>query len=197
MPWTDDEFLDFYNRLPPHELTDVEFKSGLGFGDLRFRATVIKAVLAMSNLPDGGRVLLGPNDDRSSIGWSPAAAKASWSADRLADVLHSHASEAPRISLLPRAIGAEVLLEIDVSPFDLLPTVCKVTYEDILTKGVTYIRPFSGRPRSVAAVDPADVRRLHEAFFARELARLRRMGVDPLPERTSELARRERDFFGA
>jgi len=194
----DGEFREFFDQLPDGETQSVEWKSGRPFSDRAYRCKIVKAIIAMSNLADGGRVLLGPTDgQRSVIAWSDPADIDSWTMDGLGGVLRSYCSEAPRVVLRRRRVEGGDLLEISVSTFDALPTFCVKNSEGpaagILYAGQIYVRA-PGQASSAPAGSQADMRPVFDLHFARAYQRVQGLGV-ARETRVDLFAKRAKEFF--
>lgn len=84
---TDEEFAQVMNLA--HELTGVEFKGPGPSNEKRLFAQVVKAVLGMANRRDGGRVIIGVEDNESAlnpVGLSESHL-ATWHYDEVADLI--------------------------------------------------------------------------------------------------------------
>jgi predicted HTH transcriptional regulator len=167
------------------ETRAVEFKGPGSAGDLQQLATVIRAMLAMSNRRDGGRIiigvaeqdgnthLIGLNDDQL-LSWS--------SHDTIADrvAAYSDPSVDFEIHTFVNEAGESFVL-IEVEEFDSIPVICRKSYGNVLSEGACYVRP-RRKPESVAVRSAADMRDLIELATEKELRRIlattRRAGVE-------------------
>jgi hypothetical protein len=197
--WSNEQFLQFFDTLPMHEQRQVEWKVGKSSQDEKYRLRVVRAVMAMSNLPDGGHLLLGPtNSDRTIIRWESDADRNTWSADQLGGLLERFCTEPPAFIMRERPVDGGVLIHIDVEPFDLFPTACKCSSGDpaqILTAGCVYVRS-AGQSKSVAAVTQGDWRLVMDAYFSLELTRRQGVNRDLAPAApVDRLTTRMKEFF--
>lgn len=181
------ELLELVNR--GHELLGVEFKSAGTFAN-GLRAKAIRAVLALSNLRDGGTLIIGVTEQGVAAVLDPLSAEQAetWSAD---DVL----TQANRYADPPIDLGCEhvqvaggAAVVINVEPFATEPTICSrdchVGGQQILVEGAVYVRSLARRA-SEAVKSAQDMRTLLDMAVERRLARFvataERAGVDLHP----------------
>lgn len=135
-------------------------------------ARVAKTILAMSNLRDGGRIIIGVAEPDSgstewqAIGINPASLK-SFSFDEVADFVRKYAEPYARFALEIIEVDSVNLIVITVEGFREVPVICKASYGNILADGAIYIRPQSGRPRSEILSNYADMRELLDIAIER------------------------------
>jgi len=140
----------------------VEFKAGVSWDTLRI--SIIKTVLAMSNLQYGGLIIVGrPESSNSQDGINPAEL-ATFDLDVMRDQFDSFASPRAVVSIARVKIGTHTYVVIDVAEFEEDIVICKKDQlpELALKKGTVYIRPFHGRPRSVPVSNAEEMRSVIE-----------------------------------
>jgi predicted HTH transcriptional regulator len=141
-------------QLP--ESPSVEFKAGASWQTLKI--AIIKTVLAMSNLPDGGLIVIGlPETEDIDRGVNDEDL-ATFDSDVMLDQIGEYASPRAIVNIAQFGIDGRKYVGIEVSEFEQVPVVCKKGYNTDLRNGGVYIRPFSGRPRSTIIGDAEDMR---------------------------------------
>jgi predicted HTH transcriptional regulator len=156
----------------------------------RSMAKVAKSILAMSNLSDGGHIVIGVQEVSEMEGRYELVGVQSehletYSSDTIADFVRSYAD--PYAKLDSSVVSFEGLdfVVISVSSFDETPVICKRSYANILSEGVIYIRSRSGRPRSEPVTLYADMRKLMDLAVDR--------GVQSFLRRQSRIGAYETD----
>ena len=114
-------------------------------------AKVTKTILAMSNLRDGGHIVIGvdelPNGEYKPTGMQDPHL-ITYSCDVIADFVKEYAEPAAEFHFdIVRVDGMSFVI-LSVSGFLDVPVICRKSYNDILSEGAVYVRPRSGRPRS-------------------------------------------------
>ena len=142
-------------------------------------ARVSKTILAMSNLRDGGRIVVGVAEPvQGSTDWRPVGVDpdhlGTFSFDTVADFVRKYAEPYARFDLDIVELGSAKYVVIAVEGFDEVPVVCKVSYGHILAEGAVYVRPRSGRPRSEPVSNYADMRELLDLAVERGIRRFLR-----------------------
>lgn len=130
------------------EQQGIEFKGPGARDDHRFLAKVVRAMLSMANRADGGRVLIGIEEDdagKPAIGHMTPAQLQSWKHDDLADSVSSYADPRLEFDSYNLTVDAKAITVIDVAGFADVPVICKRPYvadkTSILKDGALYIRP--------------------------------------------------------
>ncbi len=141
-------------------------------------ARVTKTVLAMSNLRDGGHILIGVKEDSNGHGIPEGMQQnhtASYSYDLVADFVKQYAEPYARFSLDVVEEQGNTFIILSVTGFDEAPVICRKSYGDILHEGRVYVRPQSGRPRSEAVGTYVDMRELMDLAVEKRLRRYVKM----------------------
>jgi hypothetical protein len=177
------------------ETRTVEFKGPGAGNDPRHLALIIRAMLAMANRRDGGRVVVGVIEQSgvcNAVGLT-SAQLASWSDhDSISDRVAVYAD--PSIDFVIREMANSVgrqFVVIEVAEFDSVPVICRKSYDNVLADGACYVRP-RRKPESVPVRSAADMRDLIELATEKELRRIlsttRRAGIE-LAQSTSDADR--------
>lgn len=178
------ELLELVNR--GHELLGVEFKSGGAFGN-GLRAKAIRAILALSNLRDGGTLIVGVAEQGVAATLVPLNAEqaATWSADAVLAQVNRYADPPIDLRCEHVLVGGGTAVVISVEPFATEPTICSrdchVGDQQVLVEGAVYVRSLARRA-SEAVKSAQDMRALLDMAIERRLARFvataERAGVD-------------------
>ncbi len=121
----------------------VEFKGPGSRGDKVFFAKVVRAVLGMANLPDGGVVIVGVDEANGALtptGLSEEQAS-TWNYDHVAKALSNYADPYVDLDCGLVTVEGKTLAVLEVQPFDDLPVICKKGEDSSkLKKGALYVR---------------------------------------------------------
>jgi predicted HTH transcriptional regulator len=128
-------------------------------------AKVVKSILAMSNLSDGGHIVIGVNETSETKGrYEPVGMQSdhleTFSSEAIADFVRNYADPYAKLDLDFVSFEGLDFIVISVSTFDETPVICKSSYGNVLSEGAIYIRSRSGRPRSEPVTLYADMRKL-------------------------------------
>jgi predicted HTH transcriptional regulator len=160
------------------ETDSLEFKGAMAWD----KATLVKDILAMANVLDGGRIVIGV-EDRTFVrqGLSPEDL-ATYDIDIMRDQIAPFAD--------PLVVFSRVIVEdrnginyvvIEVSPFEEIPVICKRDGADVQA-GTIYYRSRAQRPQSARVATSSDMREIIESSVSRRMRQLRRMGFVAEPE---------------
>lgn len=148
------------------ERRNYEFKRSMNWQDCRIK--IIKSIMAMSNIQDGGTIILGIEEDRSNNSYNPIGMTQqhlqSFSYDIVSDEVSAYAD--PYVTFLLETVQDErrSFLCIKVEQFDEVPTVCKKNYQEgkdyLLVDGAIYTRTKGGRPRSTRVMSSGELREI-------------------------------------
>ncbi|MFO0404645.1 MAG: helix-turn-helix domain-containing protein [Alphaproteobacteria bacterium] len=167
---------DLESLLDGAEETDaLEFKGAVEWS----RNLFVKDLLAMANVIDGGRIVVGVEDGTfARQGLTPKQLE-SYRIDEMRDSVAPFAD--PRIVFKVTKVtdlDGRVYVVIEVSPFDDVPVICKRDGADVQA-GVIYFRSRTRRPASAPVANSADMRDVIERAASLSARRLRRMGFLP------------------
>lgn len=155
------------------EQRGVEFKSPGALKDRRLRAKVIRAILGMANLPDGGSVVVGVSESGPGPSIAPCTERdaGTWSNDNLNDAVSQYADPYVDIdvTVVPWETGAVVI--VSVRPFDDIPVICKKDSENVLRRGAMYVR-HRGKVETLEVPSHVEMREVIERAARLQLAKL-------------------------
>lgn len=144
---TDEQFADLVTLR--YEPRGLEFKGARPRTDRLFFARVARACLGLANRRDGGRIIIGVDEQGgvlTPVGLSDADL-ATWRYDDVAAALASYADPALTFDLYTREYQGTQFVVLEVQEFDELPILCKLTYQEpppgrqvILRAGACYVR---------------------------------------------------------
>ncbi|MFG0256411.1 MAG: ATP-binding protein [Phycisphaerales bacterium JB043] len=129
------------------ETQSIEFKESQDWSTLSAR--VARTCLAMSNLRDGGIVVIGisERDDQVTITGVDDNVIATYDTDVVIDQINKFADPPLDVSVVAIELDGNTLIVIHTQEFREIPTVCKRSFEQELQNGTMYFRP-RGRPRT-------------------------------------------------
>lgn len=170
----------------PNEERHIEFKRSVRWdGDIR--AKITKSIMAMSNLRDGGWIVVGkeeqPDRSFSPVGMSQADFD-SFDPDEVQAFVYARAEPPVDFDVRKIVYNGKKFVIIRVKEFENEPVICKKSYGNILHNGVIYIRS-KGKPESIPVPSQYEMREIIEnaidkgvrAFFQRS----QRIGIMRLP----------------
>lgn len=137
-------------------------------------AKVTKSILAMSNLRDGGHIVVGVEDDENGRGVPRGVLSEhlmTYSYDLMADFVRQYAEPYARFNLDVVEDSGRSFVVVSIVGFDEVPVICRKSYGDILSEGLVYVRPRSGRPRSERVTSYVDMRELLDLAGEKRLRR--------------------------
>ncbi len=138
--------------------------------------TMAKDVLAMSNVQDGGCIVIGVTDafERQGI---EAGHKATYNIDIMKDQMAGYAE--PHVDFnvtFPVDRAGREYVAIEVFPFVEQPVICRRDGREVRA-GVVYYRNRSGRPQSAAVSNALDMREIVTTAAVRMMQWLSRRGL--------------------
>jgi predicted HTH transcriptional regulator len=169
---------EFEILLEGAEETDaLEFKTAMGW-----HKSLIRDILAMANVQDGGRIVIGIADTTYERIGLTAEQIATYDLEAMQDRVAAFAD--PRVEFRREVVsdrqGLRFIL-IEVRPFETVPVVCRRD-DDGLNAGDIYYRSRTGRPASARVKSSADLRDIIEVAITRSRRRLARVGFVPRPD---------------
>lgn len=181
---TDQELAELVAR--GHETPGVEFKGPGPRSDRRLFAQVARAVLGMANRLDGGRIIIGVEDNGgvlSMVGLDDQDL-ATWQYDAIADGLAVYADPSVSFDLEITEYNGTWYVVLSVEEFVDIPVLCKRDYPGVLRNGACYVRT-RRKPETSEIPTQADMRDLLDLAtnkgVARYLDRAQRVGLIVLP----------------
>lgn len=163
----------------PNESRTVEFKPSIpwpsNIEDLQANhkaQEVIKSIIAMSNLRDGGKILLGiekSNDtgNHEVKGMSPAAL-CTYDQDIIFEQIRNFGEPEPRFQILNVEFNKVNIVVFAVQSFVLAPVICQNRRNlNKLENAAIYIR--TDKPETKKITDPVEMKELIDFAIAKEL----------------------------
>ena len=146
------------------------------------RKLFVKDILAMANVIDGGRIVVGVEDGTWARQGLTAEQAATYKIDEMRDGIAPFADPRVvfRIDVVQDAAGMSFAV-IEVSPFEDVPVICARDGHDVKA-GTVYFRSRRRRAESAPVSNSADMRDLVERAAALSARRLRRIGFVPEAE---------------
>jgi predicted HTH transcriptional regulator len=157
------------------ETDTLEFKAAVSWD----RNLFVKDILALANVMDGGRIVVGVEDGTFARQGLTPDQEASFNNDIMRDAIAPFAD--PRVLFRSEAVedaqGLRYII-IDVSPFEDIPVICHRDGADVRA-GVIYFRSRTRRPASAPMSNSSEMRDLVERAAALSALRLSRIGFVP------------------
>lgn len=157
------------------EESDVlEFKTAMDW-----HQSLIRDILAMANVQDGGHIIVGIADRTCDRIGLTVAQIATFDLETMRDRVASFAD--PRVEFRIDVVADRHQLQfvvIEVRPFETIPVVCRRDGVD-LNEGDIYYRSRTGRPASARVRRSADMRDIIEVAITRSRRRLSGIGLVP------------------
>ncbi|MPZ23879.1 MAG: hypothetical protein GEU28_10095 [Dehalococcoidia bacterium] len=158
------------------ELRTLEFKRSFSWTNRAVQLTLAKTALAMSNIEDGGTIVVGVEERDGGL-FEPVGMGAedyeSFSSDDVLDFINRFADPPVEIVLSKGLIGARMFVVIQVLAFREIPTICR--RDDgpraELREGAIYTRPY-GTPRTAEVRGQTDMREIMDRAVDKGVRRL-------------------------
>lgn len=199
------DLLQFLEANNHSEGRSYEYKKGLAWNDSNqeFKHKIIKAILSMSNIRDGGYIILGveKNDEGKyePLGFDDNIAR-TYEREKVLEAANTFAD--PYIDLELKIFMTRInnyLAVIQVFEFKQEPVICKKNFQGVLEQGRIYTRTFR-KPESSASVTSSDLREIIDLAIDKQVSKLQvtlsRKGFSFTPtEQTRDLYKEERGDF--
>jgi predicted HTH transcriptional regulator len=166
------------------ESPEIEFKESAHWPALRWR--IVRTLLGMANLPDGGVILIGASE-RGAL-WESSGITdedfATYDSDSIVALVDAHASPSVRVQTAVHTQRDVSFLVIAVDEFDEVPIVCKKDgpQGSQIVEGQVYVRP-PGLPRTERVRHAQQMHDLLEVAAERRARRIletsSRLGLTP------------------
>lgn len=153
-----------------HEATGIEFKGHGPISNKRLFAQVTKAVLGMANRRDGGRVIIGVDDNDGTpnpVGLTKTEL-ATWKYDDVAAKMAEYADPSISFELEAQPHNGKDYVILYVAEFNDIPVLCKKPYPDVLRQGACYVRS-RRKPETTEIPTQEDMRDLLELAAEKRL----------------------------
>ena len=164
------------------EMHSVDFKRADVWNNLKYKIT--KSVIAMSNLQDGGIIIVGVAEQDNKWNRTGMTEKQlnTYNPDDMIDHVNKYASPSITFDVVKHADGEELkYLVVQAHEFDEKPIVCKKDYSDELRRGALYIRPL-GKAESREVRSAEELHTLLELAIEKRtrsfLSQIQRVGID-------------------
>lgn len=184
-------------RLPA-EVRAVEYKQSMNWGEGDTRLKVVKAALGFSNIPDGGRLVLGVREEPRGAFHAEGMAQDdfdSFGQDEVNDVINEYADPSMSVGLAKGSVDGRLYVIVQAPPFRELPTLCKRDGPG-LRKGAIYTRSLH-KPETAEVRDQTEMREIMDRATMLAVRKMR--GLYPelfdRPENVAEALRRELGGF--
>lgn len=181
----DDVLIDLI--LHGSEERNLEYKSSFPWSKsgANVKARVIKTVLGMANITDGGVVVVGVTEDNGTFNLDGMNARhiATFTQDRVQADVNAFADPYVEVTVSPRQLeDGKKFIVIQVRPFDQIPVICKKDGPERLRSGAMYTRP-RRKIETVEVPSQTEMREIVEravdSGVAMYLERARRLGLLP------------------
>nr|WP_281378114.1 ATP-binding protein [Martelella radicis] len=158
------------------ESDSLEFKGAMGW-DLG----LVKDILAMANVQDGGRIVIGIEDGTLTRQGVSQEQLDSFSPDTMMDRVGLFADPHVSFSIdkLPDATGLHFVI-ISVAAFDRTPVICSRDggAKNELKRGAMYYRSKTGRPKSARVDNANDMRDIIERAAIQTMRHFHNLGLE-------------------
>lgn len=177
----------FYLIEYPNEERYLEFKESIPWDRKENSVNIIKAILALSNLKDGGWIVIGKTelpDGSYVLTGMELSDFETYDSDQMKDFINKYADPYVTFSLRKTEYKGKKFMLIKVEEFEEVPVICKRDYGDILHKGWVYVRSRT-KPESIPIPSQSEMRELIEIATdkrtLRFLQRVERFGMKLTP----------------
>jgi predicted HTH transcriptional regulator len=155
-----------------NEERNIEFKGSIPWaGDSRLK--VSKSILAMSNLQDGGWIVIGKQEqaDRSYLltGMTQQDYD-TWDPDNVKAFLYEYSDPPVNMDIYRFEHEGKKYAVIRVKEFESEPIICKKENGEILHKGLMYVRS-KGKPESIGVPTHVEMREIIDLAIDKGLVR--------------------------
>ncbi len=168
----------------------IEFKMSIDAGEKVVKAKIAKTVMAMANLQDGGRIIIGMKE--SAGVWAPEGVQPAhlgpWTTDNIMDFCNIYAQPSIECDVVQFQLQGKMFVGIVVQEFREQPVVCRLEYQVppaegpglILRRGAVYIRS-AKKPETVEVSTEIEMREILDLAVDKRLTsylwRARRVGM--------------------
>ncbi len=155
-----------------------EFKGSMSWNDDYVKLKITKSIMAMSNISDGGRIILGVEEKQDNsldpIGMKPSDAK-SFEYDSMVDHVNAHAVPYASFALNAISDKQRIFIVIRVNQFVETPVLCAKDYyfegKLMLKTGDIFTRTLRGKPQSSKVMNYIDLKEIIDLAIDRGLRR--------------------------
>ena len=140
-----EELEEFVQMNRNSERRDCEFKSGIEWNSSNIRYKIVKAILAISNLRDGGYIIIGVEKPDNVTGYQLTGMSDTiantYDAEIILVLVNSFAWTHVSLTVNHFEHEGNHFVVIQVAEFEDTPIICKKNYNDIIKEGRIYGRP--------------------------------------------------------
>lgn len=165
--------------LEAGETRRIEYKDGQPWSDNAFKARVTKTILAMSNVKDGGRIVIGVTEQANGSFVARGVNQhdlETYVSDEMKDFVGTFADPHVDFSVDTGEHDGKHFIVITVREFEEIPVICKKDFGQILRRGDIYTRTRDRRPESARVSNHADMREIIELATDKTQRKLRERG---------------------
>lgn len=174
-----------YGRERGHEERWLEYKSTMNWKDNATKGKIGKAIAAMSNIENGGVIAVGVNPQTYEPDGMASEDAASFDQDTMSEWLNDKLEPEAQFHVNHLWFEGKQFVVIEVQEFTDVPLICRRPLPGQLKEGAIYIRG-KGKYESAQIATQSDMRDLirlaTDKALAKEIARLRKLGLIPLVE---------------
>lgn len=158
------------------ESTTLEFKTDMAWNV----QSLAKDILAMSNMQDGGDIVIGVNDETNTRQGVSADNMETFNFDTMKDQMSSFSDPFVEFNIYKLKDRQDKdYVVIRVKPFREMPVICRRNGVDV-RGGVIYYRNTNGRPQSSQVSNSNDMRDIIELATVRMMRRKNKIGFTVL-----------------
>ncbi len=174
------------------EERNLEYKGPINWNDTQIKAKITKTILAMSNLRDGGVIVIGVEQNGeifTPVGLDSESIS-SFKQDDISVHVNNYADPFVEIKVSHQNYNEREFVVIQINEFSELPIICKRDGENNLRKGAIYIRPRQ-KFESIEVPSQAEMREIldhsSEKFIRKFRRKLLMTGIiDEKPEQEAK-----------
>ena len=171
----------------------------MAWDEARFK--IVKAALGFSNIPDGGRLILGVREEPRGVYVAESMDERhfdSYVQDTVNDFINEYADPSMSVSVHKGMVDGSRYVVIDVPPFRELPTLCKRDggASSELRRGAIYTRSIH-TPETAEVRDQTEMREIMDRATMLSVQKMQRLypEIFERPESISEILDRELGEF--
>ena len=154
---TEEQFIEII--ADRKERRNLEFKQSTPWESPAWKAKIIKTILALSNIRDGGWIVIGVTDSTRDLAGMIPQHLETYSEDDLSSKVAEYADPYAKFRLnIVKAFNKRFLV-ITVSEFDGVPVICKREFTGELRRGAMYTRSYR-KPESIEVPSQTEMREI-------------------------------------
>lgn len=194
---TEEEFSQLIQ--PNHEHRNLEVKGPASWEDREFKCKICKTILGMSNIRDGGSIIIGireGEDDTFVLEGTSQEQANTWSSDTILSFVNEYADPYVNLDIEQVNFQGHLFIVLRVWEFESLPVICRRDGANGLRKGAIYTRPHR-MPETAIVPEQTEMREILDMAVEKQLVelqtRLYRAGIQIAP-RIDEREESQRRF---